>query len=143
MIFEELDILRMFFIGIFGIEEKAKAIRQIDVTICPFCSRKGNHTLLKVYNYFHFFFIPLFRWNVRYFLQTSCCNRIYIITNQQLAHDLERGIDTPITLADVELFRKFETSYGFDDERSDFCPNCQRRVSKTFLYCPYCGSKLE
>lgn len=44
----------MFFIGIFGIEEKAKAIRQIDVTICPFCSRKGSYTLLKVYSYFHF-----------------------------------------------------------------------------------------
>lgn len=32
----------MFFIGIFGIEEKAKAIRQIDVTICPFCFKKGK-----------------------------------------------------------------------------------------------------
>uniref|UniRef100_A0A7C5Z7Y2 Zinc ribbon domain-containing protein n=1 Tax=Caldicellulosiruptor owensensis TaxID=55205 RepID=A0A7C5Z7Y2_9FIRM len=133
----------MFFIGIFGIEEKAKSLRQINVHMCPFCTKSGTHTILKVYNYFHFFFIPIFKWNIRYFLQTGCCHRIYIITNQQVARDLEKGIDVNVTLADVELFRNLENQYAFEDERSDFCPNCQRRVSKTFLYCPYCGNKLE
>ncbi|WP_045164535.1 zinc ribbon domain-containing protein [Caldicellulosiruptor naganoensis] len=131
----------MFFIGIFGIEEKAKAIRQIDVEICPFCTRKGTHTLFKVYNYFHFFFIPIFRWNTRYFIQTSCCSKIYIITNPELAHDLERGANISITLADVELFRDFQTT-DHSGVGSDFCPNCGNRVSKNFLYCPYCGQKL-
>lgn len=142
-LFDGAESFKMFFIGIFGIEEKAKAIRQIEVSMCPFCTKRGTHTLFKVYSYFHFFFIPIFRWNVRYLLQTSCCNRVYLITNAQLAHDLERGIDVPITLADVELFRRFDQDFGYEDARSDFCPNCQRRVSKTFLYCPYCGSKLE
>ncbi|AZT89283.1 zinc-ribbon domain-containing protein [Caldicellulosiruptor changbaiensis] len=132
----------MFFIGIFGIEEKAKVIRQIDVEICPFCTRKGSYTLFKVYNYLHFFFIPVLRWNTRYFIQTSCCSKVYLITNPQLAHDLEHGKDVPITLADVELFRNLQGMYqeGID---SDFCPNCGNRVLKNFLYCPYCGQKLE
>lgn len=137
------EILKMFFIGIFGIEEKAKALRQIETSMCPFCTKRGTHTLFKVYSYLHFFFIPIFKWNVRYFLQTSCCNRVYIITNAQVARDLERGIDVSITLADVELFKRFEHDFADEYERSDFCPNCQHRVSRTFLYCPYCGNKLE
>jgi len=49
----------MFFIGIFGIEEKAKAIRQIDVTICPFCQEKETILCLKfitifIFSLFHF-----------------------------------------------------------------------------------------
>lgn len=132
----------MFFIGIFGIEEKAKVIGQKDVEMCPFCARKGYHTFFKVYNYFHFFFIPLFKWNTRYFIQTSCCSKLYLITNPQLTYDLERGRDVTFTLADVELYKNLPQMYdeGID---FDFCPNCGNRVSKTFLYCPYCGQKLE
>ncbi|WAM33922.1 zinc ribbon domain-containing protein [Caldicellulosiruptor morganii] len=133
----------MFFIGIFGIEEKAKAIRQMDVEACPFCGRKGTHTLLKVYNYLHFFFIPVFRWNTRYFIQTGCCSKIYIITNPELARNLEHGANEIISLADVELFRDLRTAADYSNINSDFCPDCGNRVSKHFLYCPYCGRKLE
>lgn len=134
----------MFFIGIFGVEEKAKVLKQKDVEICPFCAKKGTYIFFKVYNYFHFFFIPIFKWNVRYFLQTSCCAKIYLITNKDVALDIEHGKDVSISLADVELFKNLQGTYesmnAFD---SDFCPTCQSRVSKNFLYCPYCGQKLE
>jgi len=133
----------MFFIGIFGVEEKAKVLKQKEVDVCPFCTRKGSYTFFKVYNYFHFFFIPIFRWNTRYFLQTNCCSRIYLITNKDVAFDIEHGKDVDISFYDVELFKDMQSMHDTTSEFGvEFCPNCKNRVSKSFLYCPYCGQKL-
>jgi hypothetical protein len=67
----------MFFIGIFGIQDKDKYIGTCSNIECPSCGRLARYEIHKSYRYFHIFFIPIFRWNFRYFVKTSCCGRLY------------------------------------------------------------------
>ncbi|MEZ0537164.1 zinc ribbon domain-containing protein [Caldicellulosiruptoraceae bacterium PP1] len=125
----------MFFIGIFGVENKSKKIKNINLNVCPFCSREANYELFEDFSYFHIFFIPVFKWGTKYILKTNCCNRIYAL-NPDVAKRIKNNEDAYINLSDVQLIGEYETS------QIEFCPNCKNKVSKTFLYCPYCGTRL-
>lgn len=126
----------MFFIGIFGIETKQKEIRDVQNMICKACGSMTSLRLIKTYNYFHFFFIPLFRWGTRYFLISRCCNAMFEIS-KELGAELEGGRDVP--LGDDDL-RPVYGNYGCDYLT---CPGCRKPVDESFMYCPYCGTKIK
>ncbi|NLM49860.1 MAG: zinc ribbon domain-containing protein [Clostridiaceae bacterium] len=66
----------MFFIGVFGINQKSDLVCEKHGIICPICGAYGRYEVYKNYNYFHIFFIPTFRWGKSYFIKTYCCNNI-------------------------------------------------------------------
>ena len=49
----------MFFIGVFGIEDKEKEIKIIRNFQCKNCSISNGGKINKTFTYFHFFFIPI------------------------------------------------------------------------------------
>ena len=53
----------MFFIGIFGIDSKEKEIKNLINSYCKKYNISSDLTLIKSFTFFHFFFIPLFKWN--------------------------------------------------------------------------------
>jgi hypothetical protein len=69
----------MFFFGIFGIQQKDRSIKEFDNIICPDCGRLTRAELRESYTYFHFFFIPLIKWNRQCFLQLRCCGSLYMV----------------------------------------------------------------
>ena len=73
----------MFFIGIFGIENKQKEVKQLENIYCKTCSTRTMGTLIKSYEYFHIFFIPIFRWNEKYYVMCKRCNSIYEISKEK------------------------------------------------------------
>ncbi|MCX7842482.1 MAG: zinc ribbon domain-containing protein, partial [Clostridia bacterium] len=67
----------MFFIGVFGISDAQKHIGTYNNAICPSCGSLTRYEIFKSYSYLHIFFIPIFRWSVRYYVQSACCNRVF------------------------------------------------------------------
>lgn len=127
----------MFFIGIFGINSKNKEIREIQNIICKACGTLSSYKLVKTYDCFEFFFIPLFRWNTRYYLVSRCCGSIFEIPID-LGHRLEDGEN--ISINDLDLK---EVKINNQHSGNNICPNCGRLINGDFTYCPYCGSKIK
>jgi ssDNA-binding Zn-finger/Zn-ribbon topoisomerase 1 len=124
----------LFFIGVFGIENKEKEIREIQNRVCKSCGKLTSYTLVKTYNYFHIFFIPTFKWSTRYYLIARCCGAVFEIP-LGLGRKLEAGEDMPIKDEDLTGINQ---GYG-----ASTCPSCRSQVEHKFLYCPYCGTKMR
>lgn len=126
----------MFFIGIFGIDERKKEISTIQNVFCKACGSMTSYKLFKVNKVFHFFFIPIINWDKRYYLISRCCNSIFNIPNQ-LGTALENNEDTNINDEDLHQIN----SYVHSNEH--ICSNCNNVVQSDYKYCPYCGEKME
>ena len=125
----------MFFVGIFGIEEKHKEIRSIQNMVCKDCQRMTTYELIEVYNFFHFFFVPIFKWNYRYYLKCRSCTTVFQIS-KELGEVLKAGENPAIN--DEEL----NSVFGEEDYVSiTTCSNCGREIRSEFEYCPHCGNK--
>ncbi len=120
-----------FFIGIFGIQDKQKTIREFNNVVCSYCGSLSRAELIEQYTYFHFFFLPLFRWNKRYYVRFRCCNRVFKVPKDYI-DDLKYSSDI-----NIDRLEEINTSYGH------VCPNCGAHVDPSFVYCPYCGHDLE
>ncbi len=108
----------MFFIGIFGIDHASKEMGTENNVTCPACGAYTHFKLRKDYDYFHIFFIPVFRWNVRELAQAHCCGTL-----------LER---------DGETWRVLT-------KRMNTCPSCGKPIDPEagFKYCPWCSHPLR
>lgn len=128
----------MFFIGIFGIDNKEKEIKIINNLCCKNCNISNGARLIKSYTFFHFFFIPLFRWNEDYYVICNGCNTSFSISKEK-GKAVERGEDIEITYWDLKEVNNNYGSY-YTVRR---CSRCSREVENTFKYCPYCGEKIK
>lgn len=126
----------MFFIGIFGVEEKEKTLREFPGTVCGHCGRLDKAALTEVYTYFHVFFIPTFKWNRRYFVRMRCCGAVYEAP-AEYAKELKEGASL-----DFSRLKKVSGGFGTDwDNVYARCPGCGKAYDRSFAYCPYCGRK--
>lgn len=120
----------MFFI--FGISSKQKAIDFTQTIICPSCESYGRLELFMTYSFASLFFIPIFKWNKKYYIKTSCCGSLYLIEND-LGKAIERGEANKINESDM---------HPISINRSWSCSNCSYTIEDNFEYCPKCGEKL-
>ncbi len=129
----------MFFIGIFGIQNKEKEIKLIDNIQCKNCSKNTTGRLIKTYNYFHFFFIPLFKWNEKYHLICNGCAYVYEISKEK-GKSIERGEEAEITYWDL----KPDESMSYNNFLgNNICSSCGKELKPGYEYCPYCGTKVK
>lgn len=122
----------MFFI--FGISTKEKDIDFVQTIICPNCSAYGRLEVFMTYTYFSLFFIPIFKWNKKYYVRSTCCGSLYIIDND-LGRAIETGEKSSINEADLHII-------NMNYSRQRVCPNCNYSIDSDFEYCPKCGRKL-
>jgi len=120
----------MFFIGIFGIQDKQRVVREYPNVICK-CGSLSRGELIEEYTYFHFFFIPIFKWNKRYYMRFRCCNRIFRVPPDYV-NELKDSTDV-----DVNRLEEVQTYFG------NQCSNCGAVLHRSFAYCPYCGQKIH
>lgn len=123
----------MFFIGIFGIDQKSKQIGTCNNKICPACGAMTRFEIYKSYSYFHIFFIPTFRWNTRYYVKSTCCGNMFEL-DPIIGEEFERGNNPEIK----EEHLRFSKEYLLFKH----CKNCGARSDPSYSYCPYCGEKL-
>lgn len=125
----------MFFIGVFGIADKEKEIKIIRNFQCKDCSNSNEARLIKHFTYFHFFFIPIIKWNESYYVICSSCNAIYSIDKYKGKY-VEKDDNIDITYWDLKEMNKLYDDY------IKRCSNCNKDVERGFNYCPYCGEKV-
>jgi len=123
----------MFFFGVFGIQDKEKYIGAYNNIICPSCGSLARYEVYKTYRYFHMFFIPVFRWNVRYMVKTSCCGRLYEL-EPYTGSEFEKNPYTEIRAENLKPVS------GYMPYK--YCISCRVNVPPEYNYCPYCGGKL-
>ena len=123
----------MFFIGIFGVENKDKYLGAYSNAVCPSCGGMASYRVHKSYTYLHVFFIPTFRWNIRYYVKASCCGSLYELS-PAAGKRFEKNSGAEIAAEDLRRV----------DYRPPFkhCPNCRVDVPDEYSFCPYCGGRL-
>lgn len=131
----------MFFIGIFGIENKDKEVKDLNNLTCKKCNSTIKGKLIKNFDFFHFFFIPIFKWNEKYYVLCNRCKCLYSIPKEK-GKAIEEGEEVNITYWDLqEVYSdnniNFNNSYDMK-----ICPNCGEQVKRDFKYCPYCGKEV-
>lgn len=129
----------MFFIGIFGIENKAKEIKIINNFICKSCNRLTIGRVIKHYEFFHFFFIPIFKWNEKYYVECESCKKIFSISKEK-GKLIEKGENIELTYWNLN---EINNTYGYDYNINNVCNNCGKVVDSDYKYCPYCGYKIK
>lgn len=124
----------MFFIG--GISSKQSQLDFHQTMVCPRCGQYGHYEVFMEYLYFSFFFIPLFKWNKKYYVKSSCCNTIYTIS-KELGSRIEKGENVIIKDEDLQLVYDGKWNAGRR------CPHCGGEIDQNYQYCPHCGSPLK
>lgn len=128
----------MFFIGIFGIEEKEKEINAFAQVVCPVCGRFSQAVFFEHYTYFHIFFIPTFRWNKHFYIKLRCCGAIYE-ADATYAERLKTA-DT-IDFTRLKLVSSGFAAFAGFDNSDTVCQSCGRSYDSSFAFCPHCGTK--
>ena len=118
----------MIFIG--GIADGIRRLAYGKKLYCRFCGRETEIEVYMTYFYFSFFFIPLFKWNKRFFVVFPCCGRQCDL-KQEKGLAILRGEDVEITEWDLG-----------EPSAARRCPGCGAKIEGGFRYCPNCGEKL-
>lgn len=120
-------MIEMFFIGIMGTGNKEKTITEISSITCKACEGYGLYTVLKRYSYFHIFFIPVWKWNVEYYVTERTCNTIFRL-KEEVGIEIEKGVRQEIHSHELTELHHVKR-----------CKDCRQVLDDKFVYCPYCG----
>ncbi len=120
----------MFFIGILGINQKEKFVQEIEKIPCSTCSTDPSGTLLKEYSYFHVFFIPIIKWNIKYVIVCNDCHQGFYVSKEK-GQDIEQGKGL-LTYWDLKpimpLLKKCMYCGALLDVAPNYCPNCGKQL---------------
>lgn len=122
----------MFFIG--GISNGEKKLDYVQSIVCSRCDAFGKMEVYMTYMYFSLFFIPIFKWNKKYFVKNTCCDSVYIL-DDELGVKISRGDSILISESDLQLA-------SYNQPSVNKCSNCGYICDGDFQYCPRCGQKL-
>lgn len=130
----------MIFIG--GISSGTKEINYdfVKTVICSQCGSYGRYQIFMTYMYFSFFFIPLFKWNKRFYVKMSCCGTVYEL-NPETGKSLLKGEPVDLSQQDLTLVEKgTKPYYGYQGNK--VCENCGYETGEDFEFCPKCGRRF-
>lgn len=96
---------------IMGINEGQKKLNYSQYMTCPCCGRSANIEIFMTYTYFMFFFIPLFKWNRRYFAVARCCGASAEL-DPEAGRAIERGEKDRLDPSEVNFIRGGAFSAG-------------------------------
>ena len=116
----------MFFIGVFGINNRSKKIKEVLFKCTGCLNNKGE--LIEISNVFEIFFIPVFKFNKKYILKCTTCGSMYKLNKESIGKIIETE---KVTYEDME-----EVIY-----ENRVC-ECGEKILDGYEYCPKCGRKL-
>lgn len=122
----------MFFM--MGITPGRKDFDFHQMIVCDACGAYGQYRVYMTYMVLSLFFIPVFKWNRKYHVETSCCHRIYEL-NDEVGRAIARGMDVEIKQEDLSP----EHGYGYSVK---VCRNCGFKTMEDFDFCPKCGERF-
>lgn len=121
----------MFFI--MGISSGEKKLNFDQLEICRQCGKYGHVEIYMTYMYIMFFFLPIIKWNKRYYVKMSCCSSICELSTE-VGKEIAKGNLTHLTIDELK--------FSGQAHSLKCCQNCGFTATDDFHYCPKCGSKL-
>ena len=118
---------------IFGIDQREKELSFQQLADCPRCGRYSAISVILRYSCFTLFFLPLFRFQRRYFARMRCCGAVCEI-DPALGRTIERG--EPVCLREEDL------RFGGAGRPVRRCAGCGFETEEEFRFCPKCGRQL-
>lgn len=144
----------MFFM--MGITSGRKDFDFRQMEVCLRCRQYGSYHVFMTYTVLSLFFIPVFRWNRKYYVTTSCCKTTYLL-DPEIGRMIAGG-ESPKILPEHLTQVAGQGSYGGwysdrykndEDENNSYtlvvtrrCSHCGFTTEEDFDYCPKCGNKL-
>ena len=126
----------MFFM--MGITPGRKDLDFNQTIVCPDCGGYGRYNVFMTYMVLSLFFIPIFKWNKHYYVQSSCCHRIYEL-DLEAGKRIARGEPVEIDPEDLQDIKMEFNDYRVYKSR---CENCNFETAEDFDFCPKCGRRF-
>ncbi len=131
----------MFFI--MGINDGRKDFDFCQTIVCAVCGKYGRYQVFMTYTVLSLFFIPCFKWNRHYYVQTTCCNTVYEL-DPATGRRIAAGEDIEITEDDMTMVHNGGwRSYSSAGSGSRQCSSCGFTTDEDYEYCPRCGRRLD
>jgi hypothetical protein len=124
----------MFFI--MGISTKEKKLEYVQSILCSRCELFGRLEVFMTYTYLSLFFIPIVKWNKKFFVTTSCCNTLYNL-DKAVGTKILKKESVTINESDMQPLQS-EGNYS----KQYRCNQCGYVAEPEFTFCPKCGSRL-
>lgn len=124
---------------IIGCSDRQKKLKFSQTGRCKCCGARSEVEVYMVYTCLTLFFIPVFKWNKRYFVHMPCCGADCEL-GQELGKAVARGRVSHLDTDSLNF-----TQYGNQhnaDTCGKRCPNCGFVSAADFGYCPKCGQRL-
>ena len=118
-----------------GISDGRKDFDFSQSILCRFCGKYGRYQVFMTYTVLSLFFIPCFKWNKHYYVQTSCCGRVYEL-DPEIGKRIARG--EQVDIADSDLW---DAGYS-GQPMPKTCSYCGYSTYEDFQYCPKCGREF-
>ena len=118
-----------------GISDGRKDLDFTQSILCRSCGKYGRYQVFMTYTVLLLFFIPCFKWNKRYYVQTSCCGKVYEL-NPEIGRRIARGEQVEITETDI-----YDAGYN-NQQMPKTCYFCGYSTYEDFQYCPKCGREF-
>ncbi|XCP84950.1 zinc ribbon domain-containing protein [Roseburia hominis] len=118
-----------------GVTQGRKNFNYDQMIICNRCGSYGRYQVYMTYMCLSLFFIPCFKWNKQYYVQSSCCNTVYAL-DPEIGRRIARG-------ENVEILPEHLT-WLHAGRQSVFkrCSNCGFETREDFEFCPKCGRRF-
>ncbi len=123
----------MFFM--MGITQGRKDFEYNQTVICDRCGTYGRYQVFMTYMCLSLFFIPCFKWNKQYYVQSACCDTIYSL-DPEIGRQIARGADIEIL---PQHLTQVQAGYRSCYKR---CINCGFETQEDFEFCPKCGRRF-
>ena len=124
----------MFFM--MAITDGRKDLKFSQMVICDVCGKYGRYQVFMTYTVLSLFFIPCFKWNRHYYVQTSCCNTIYEL-DPEVGKAIARGEQVEIQPGQLT-----KIGSGNGGQMYKRCRSCGYETKEDFEYCPKCGKRF-
>jgi hypothetical protein len=124
----------MFFIA--GVSSKQNKLDFNQTTICHSCGKYGRYEVIMEYMFLSLFFIPVIKWNKKFYVKSICCESIYTIS-KELGNRIAKGENVGLKEQDLQLIQS-KTTYFIKR-----CPNCGFETFEDYQYCPKCSAGLK
>lgn len=129
----------MFFVG--GISQGTKElVYQAIMFVCDRCGRYGRYQVFMTYSYLSLFFIPVFKWNRKYYAKSTCCGTIYEI-HTEIGQRIAKGEEIQLRPEHLTLVADGHQEPEWQTEVKT-CTGCGYETKENFAFCPKCGKKF-
>lgn len=116
-----------------GVQPGRREIEYNRTMICGQCGEYSRYSVYMTYMSLLLFFIPVLKWDRKYYVQSRCCASVYLL-DPEIGKRIAAG-------EDIEIRPEHLTAQG-PQRTFRRCPRCGYTTEENFDFCPKCGTRM-